>query len=49
MFNLEFSHIQSLEPLPPIHIQAPQPTLVLQSDLGRLRAELNSRVRPPGN
>lgn len=38
-----------LEPIQPIHIQAPQPTLVLQSDYNRLRAELNSRVRPPGS
>lgn len=36
-----------LEPLPPIYIRAPQPTVILQSDLSRLRAELNSRVRPP--
>ena len=37
-----------LEPLPPIFIRAPQPTVILQSDLHRLRAELGSRVRPPG-
>lgn len=36
-----------LEPLPPIFIRAPQPTVILRSDLNRLRAELNSRVRPP--
>lgn len=43
----ETGHDIHLEPIPPIHIQAPQPTLVLQSDYNRLRAELNSRVRPP--
>ena len=40
--------LKSLEPLPPIYIRAPQPTVILRSDLQRLRAELNSRVRPPG-
>ncbi|CAF1486033.1 unnamed protein product, partial [Adineta ricciae] len=34
------------EPLPPIYIQAPQPTIILRSDMNRLRAELNSTVRP---
>lgn len=47
LYPLEIS-CQSLEPIPPIHIQAPQPTLVLQTDYARLRAELNSQVRPPG-
>jgi hypothetical protein len=37
-----------LEPLPPIYIRAPQPTVILRSDLHRLRAELGNRVRPPG-
>jgi hypothetical protein len=36
-----------LEPLSPVYIQAPQPTIVLRSDLHRLRAELGNRVRPP--
>ncbi|UJR33768.1 hypothetical protein I4U23_021195 [Adineta vaga] len=35
-----------LEPLPPIYIQAPQPTIILRSDINRLRTELNSTVRP---
>ncbi|CAF4483085.1 unnamed protein product, partial [Rotaria socialis] len=36
-----------MEPLAPIYIRAPQPTIILQSDLHRLRAELGNRVRPP--
>lgn len=40
--------ISILEPLSPIYIRAPQPTIILQSDLRRLRAELGNRVRPPG-
>jgi hypothetical protein len=43
-----YINIHFLEPLAPIYIRAPQPTIILQSDLHRLRAELNSRVRPPG-
>ncbi|CAF4221223.1 unnamed protein product, partial [Rotaria sp. Silwood2] len=35
-----------LEPLAPIYIRAPQPTIILRSDLHRLRAELGNRVRP---
>ncbi|CAF3348361.1 unnamed protein product [Rotaria sp. Silwood1] len=38
-----------LEPLAPIYLHAPQPTIILRSDLHRLRAELGNRVRPPGN
>ncbi|CAF0803437.1 unnamed protein product [Adineta steineri] len=34
------------EPLPPIYIEAPQPTIILRSDINRLRAELNNSVRP---
>ncbi|CAF4778812.1 unnamed protein product, partial [Rotaria sp. Silwood1] len=36
-----------LEPLAPIYLHAPQPTIILRSDLHRLRAELGNRVRPP--
>jgi len=35
-----------LEPLSPIYIRAPNPTIILRSDLHRLRSQLNAR--PPG-
>ena len=37
-----------VEPLPPIHIRAPNPTIILQSDLNRLRAEFQHNVRARG-
>jgi hypothetical protein len=37
----------SLEPLSPIYIRAPNPSIILRSDLHRLRAQLTAR--PPGN
>ncbi len=36
-----------LEALSPIYIRAPNPTIILRSDLHRLRAQLTTR--PPGN
>ena len=45
---LQRTRLSVLEPLPPIYIQAPQPTIILRSDMHRLRAELNSTVRPQG-
>jgi hypothetical protein len=48
LFISTYINVTFLEPLPPIYIRAPQPTIILRSDLHRLRAELNSRVRPPG-
>ncbi|CAF3677041.1 unnamed protein product [Rotaria sordida] len=47
-YHGETSSDSYLEPLAPIYIRAPQPTIILQSDLHRLRAELGNRVRPPG-
>ena len=37
----------SLEPISPIYIRAPNPSIILRSDLHRLRAQLTAR--PPGN
>jgi hypothetical protein len=36
-----------LEPLSPIYIRAPHPSIILRSDLHRLRAQL--KAHPPGN
>ncbi|CAF0804181.1 unnamed protein product [Didymodactylos carnosus] len=36
-----------MEPLPPIYISAPQPTVILGSDLQRLRAELGNKNKRP--
>lgn len=44
-FLSESSASQYLEPLPPIHIRAPNPTIILRSDLNRLRAEFERTVR----
>ena len=45
--SLSIMHYQFIAPLSPIYIRAPQPTIILRSDLHRLRAELGNRVRPP--
>lgn len=50
--NISFTHLNKdlfvfLEPLAPIYIRAPDPSIILRSDLHRLRAQLT--VRPPGN
>jgi len=43
----EFSSGNHLEPLHPIYIRAPNPSIILRSDLHRLRAQLNAR--PPAH